>query len=448
MKPHAILSIPLAVFFASSVLAGPAYKVRTEFPTVNGGVTAVAIDEENDIVYLAGPFTEVGGEARNRLAAISTVTGALLPWNPGSDGPVNDLVVDDGILYLCGLFSQIAGETRNNVAAVDADGTLLPWNPDTNGPVNTIAMNTQSVYLGGNFTTVGGIARSRFANVLKSNGSSLPFWTFSSNSGEAFCMNVSGSSIYLGGFFQEINGTSRPHLAAVSDTGNLLPWNPGANEAVLQQEIDGSTIYAAGSFTQIGGGDRYCLAALETTTGSLLPWNPQPDNTVRTIKRHGNRIYVGGFFDSVGGQSRSRLAAIDLAGKALAWNPATDGSVADLAVSGGTVFLGGDFETVDGIARQGFAAIYDPALLPTPVVSVKGRRILKTKRSSLVLRGTSKQATVVELKIGSAGYKPVQGIANWSHRARLKRGRNLLLARSVNIAGATSTPVRRIAYRR
>jgi hypothetical protein len=448
MKPNATLSILVAVFFASPVLAGPAYKIRTEFPTVNGGVSAVAVDEENDIVYIAGSFTEVGGEARSGLAALNTDSGALLPWNPGTNGPVYDVALDDGILYVGGLFSEIAGETRNNAAAVDADGTLLPWNPNTNGAVNTIATNTLSVYLGGGFTMVNWIARSKFANVLKSNGSPLPFWTFSSNSGEAFCLNVLGSSIYLGGWFLEIDGTSRPYLAAVSDTGNLLPWNPGANGSVMQQEIDGSTIYLGGAFTQIGGGNRYCLAALDTATGSLLPWDPQPDNSVRTIKKHGDRIYVGGFFASMGGQSRGRVAAIDLAGNVLPWNPVTDGSVADLAVSGGTVYLGGDFETVDGIARQGFAAIYDPALLPKPEVSVKGRRILKTSRSSIVLRGTSKQATGVELKIGSAGYKPVEGIANWSRRARLKLGRNLLLARSVNVAGATSTPVRRVVYRR
>ncbi len=118
MKPNATLSILVAVFFASPVLAGPAYKIRTEFPTVNGGVSAVAVDEENDIVYIAGSFTEVGGEARSGLAALNTDSGALLPWNPGTNGPVYDVALDDGILYVGGLFSEIAGETRNNAAAV------------------------------------------------------------------------------------------------------------------------------------------------------------------------------------------------------------------------------------------------------------------------------------------------------------------------------------------
>ena len=61
----------------------------------------------------------------------------------------------------------------------------------------------------------------------------------------------------------------------------------------------------------------------------------------------------------------------------------------------------GERTTAIGLARKGFVAVYDPALLPLPKVSVKGPKQIRTKRPVLRLRGSSLNAARVEVKAGS-----------------------------------------------
>ncbi len=94
--------------------------------------------------------------------------------------------------------------------------------------------------------------------------------------------------------------------------------------------------------------------------------------------------------------------------------------------------------SIGGVARQGFAATYDPALLPVPRVTVKGPKKLVTTRGSLPLRGTSRNAIRVEVKVGKAASRTAKGVASWTHRTKLKPGKNVVLVRSLNVADATS----------
>ena len=51
-------------------------------PDLNGQVLSVAASPDGSRIYVAGDFTAANGQARRRVAAYSTATGALLPWNP------------------------------------------------------------------------------------------------------------------------------------------------------------------------------------------------------------------------------------------------------------------------------------------------------------------------------------------------------------------------------
>ncbi len=76
-----------------------------------------------------------------------------------------------------------------------------------------------------------------------------------------------GNAIYVGGSFTHAYDGStlvpRDNLAAFDLSGNLLPWNPGANGAVLAFASNGKRLFAGGKFTTVeragceaSGGDR------------------------------------------------------------------------------------------------------------------------------------------------------------------------------------------------
>jgi hypothetical protein len=82
-----------------------------------------------------------------------------------------------------------------------------------------------------------------------------------------------GDRVYLGGYFTHVNGVARNHLAAIdATTGQLTPWDPNANDAVLALAIssDGTRLYAGGIFTSVGGAVRNRLAAFSTATAGQV----------------------------------------------------------------------------------------------------------------------------------------------------------------------------------
>jgi hypothetical protein len=95
-----------------------------------GVVMAIAVDP--DAVYLGGRFDWIAGVNQSNLAKVSAITGNLLPWNPRPDHEVYSLALDkDGIIYLAGYFSNVGGQPRKGgLAALRADNAaLLDWAP-------------------------------------------------------------------------------------------------------------------------------------------------------------------------------------------------------------------------------------------------------------------------------------------------------------------------------
>lgn len=82
-----------------------------------------------------------------------------------------------------------------------------------------------------------------------------------------------------------------------------------------------------------------------------------------------------------------------------------------------------------------------PTLAPTVTVSGK-KRHRTTGKATLVLRGTSTDATRVEIKIGKVKYKPAKGTANWKFKAKLQPGKNKVFVHAVNVTGVTSPVVK------
>ena len=150
-------------------------------PNLNGQVLSVAASPDGSRIYVAGDFTTANGQARRRVAAYSTATGALLPWNPsGPNSQARAIIATNDSVYVGGGFAGLGnGTLRNNLAAYRAsDAAVLPWNPNANYTVWAIGVSGDgaSVFAGGSFQTVGGQAAYGLAKINGSSGALDTGW--------------------------------------------------------------------------------------------------------------------------------------------------------------------------------------------------------------------------------------------------------------------------------
>lgn len=333
--------------------------VKSWNPNPNGGI-CTAVTVKGDRVFVSGDFTSIGGDPqpRQNLAALDTLNGEVLDWNPGANSLADMFLLEGDTLYAVGYFTEVGGQPRNYVAAIDATtGEVTAWNPDADSWVLTMAR--------------------------------------------------SGSTIFLGGIFQRVGGQRRPCLAAVdAHTGAALPWDsqvvPGVVDALL---VSGNTLYVGGGFEQIGGQPRSSLAALDATTGEATPWYPEASGwgsptRVRALALVDSVLYVGGSFATMGGQPRICLAAVDTStALAMAWNPGLDGLVWTMGTEGKELFVGGGFTRAGGLPAVGLAAFTIPdAPAPRPLAFAL-TSIPNPARADAVIRFTLPQAAQVCLSV-------------------------------------------------
>ncbi len=302
-------------------------------PGTDRAVRALAFDASSNTLYVGGGFTTIGGQSRSHLAAVNGTTGVPTTWNPQPvdvsspiSTAVSTLQLYGGAVYVGGDFTSIGGQNRSNLAAIDASGAATAWNPGADGFVNSIVVYSSPTLL---FATV----------------------------------------IYVGGGFTTLAGQPRSHVGAVDVNGAATSWNPGVNQPVYVVALAGGgihtppTIYLGGGFETVGGQPRMFLASVDPS-GNVTSWDPHADEPVYAISGS-SPLYVGGGFSTVGGQARRGVAALDGTGAATAWNPGAAGTVNALVATGSTVLAGGSFTTAGGVPRNHLAAIDETTGQPT-----------------------------------------------------------------------------------
>jgi hypothetical protein len=205
--------------------------------------------------------------------------------------------------------------------------------------------------------------------------STTPDWGGSSQcqtNGRVNAVAYLGGTIYLGGSFTQVNSTTRNRLAACdAATGNLLPWNPNANNVVRALKVSpaGTRVYAGGDFSAVGGAARSRVAALSPTRGAAFGWSPYVNDQVKTIttSNSGSTVYVGGDFDSAEGAGRHHLAAFNATSGNLSstFKPSLSNGTGkfatvlsmDVSADGNTLYFCGDFGLVNGSSRRNAAAV-------------------------------------------------------------------------------------------
>lgn len=351
----------------------------------NAQVTAIKV--AGDRVYVGGAFQNIGGQARNRLAAIDKASGALLDWNPNVSSAASsvfciDVSADLQTVYIGGTFQMVDSASRNRIAALNAGATtagtyIKTWNPNANGAVRAMKLAGTTLYVGGDFSgagSIGGAARNRIAalNTLLDTGNATS-WDPNTGSGSVRALDIVGNIVYAGGTFTTIGGQTRNGLAALDatqNTNNVTQWfpNPSPAGSVYSLAASGSTVYVGGDFTSIGGAPRNRIAALDAnaTMNHATAWNPSATNRVSALATWNGVVSAVGSFDSAGGLRRGNIAAIDVqTGAANEWNPNVSGVVQSVDVSASSIFVGGNFNAIGGQGRSNLGAIDLETGLPT-----------------------------------------------------------------------------------
>jgi len=352
-------------------------------PGTNDIVEALAL--RGSMLYVGGSFTMIGGQPRTFLAAVDATSGAVAAWNPNPDAGVTALRTTQRLIapgnitvYVAGYFTQLGGQPRNTLGSVDGGtGLATTWNPAPDLPVTTLSLRTSNstgeattIYVGGEFRNIGGQPRKNIA-ALASTGLATAWDPGASDKVHLVSYLPSNGMVFVGGQFNGAGGQPRQNVAAIDlATGAPTPWNPGVNGDVRALAVYGSDVYMGGEFSSVGGQPRYSLAAVDGVSGVPTAFQPQPikqagNGEVNAIEIRAGLVYAGGAFFAIGGQLRDNLAALDPAtGSATTWDPDADGVVSALATTQRitfpnevTVYAGGDFCTIGGQVRCGMVGL-------------------------------------------------------------------------------------------
>ncbi len=301
---------------------------------------------------------------------------------PSADAPVEAMLVTDGRLIVAGAFSQLVAPSvtvsRQGLASLlPQTGVVDPgWIPtsasDAIVAIMALALSPdgQILYVGGDFTQIGSQTRRHLAAIDMQTGQVLPWDPGASGPVRALVVSGDGEVVFAGGDFTAAAGTTggaaHDHLVAIdAGTGQAIPWRVDADGAVLDLALsaDDGVLYAVGRFGRIGGQLRSRVAAIDIAAAAAKPgWRVDADAPVRVVERSidGATLYLGGDFIQISGQARQHLAAIATAdGSLRSWAPSVDGPVTalDTSADGQVVYIAGGFSLVGGQPRSGLAAL-------------------------------------------------------------------------------------------
>jgi chitodextrinase len=360
--------------------------------------TVWAIDVANNVVYAGGQFTAVrppgvalngaGTVTRNRIAAFNATTGELITTcNPNANNMVYDLEVSPNgqYLYVAGSFTSIGGQTRQRIARLNLPSCTLDtaWSANANAIVATVSATNNDVYVGGDFTTIKNTSRQRIARLNTTNGNVVT--AFTANADKRVNESVvAGGRLIVGGEVDVVNNLPNPGVASLSPTtGAVQPWaahgvsprlaNGGCDANVTDIIAQGTTAYVTSEAPNPGCWEGYYAANI--SDGALIynmhclggsvglaianGWMYRASHNHDCSKNDGG--YVGP--NNANAFIWYRLEAHRLSdGRLGHWSPTTNGGSPNtsttvgpqvIATDGTNIYTGGDFSTVNQQAQQG-----------------------------------------------------------------------------------------------
>jgi hypothetical protein len=372
----AVLAALAAMLGASIASAAPVAETAVGTWQTNGRVTAIAV--VGSTAYIGGDFTAVrpAGKAagkstveRNHAAAIDLTTGALLPWDPDTNGSVRAIAATATRVYLGGEFSSVGDASASHIAEVDPNGgkRVSAFTAGTNDSVLALAISRKTLYAGGKFTTVNGGSHTRLAALDTTTGQPISGFSATADKPVKSLVVVPGrDQLVVGGSLTKLDGAARVSVGSIDlVTGAVQGWAPSFPYPVISIAATATGVYVA------GGGDGGNFVAFDPATAAV-DWRGGTDGNAQAITVMNGIVYVGGHFTSYCGATvgaevcpnpteRDKLVAVDAnSGVLVSWAPKLDSTLGVYALATGatTLAAGGDFTHVGATAQQGFTACH------------------------------------------------------------------------------------------
>ena len=138
-----------------------------------------AIDGHPDgTVVIGGPFRQVAGVSRERIARLKPDGSLDMGFNPAADRVVRTVITQrDGKVLVGGDFQQIDGLVREHFTRLDADGHVDSTfaHQGFNLPVESMSLQPDGkAVVGGDFTSAGATPRNRIARVHATTPTAAP----------------------------------------------------------------------------------------------------------------------------------------------------------------------------------------------------------------------------------------------------------------------------------
>ena len=140
-------------------------------------------------------------------------------------------VSNDGTkLYVAGSFTTIGGQTRQRIARLNLpSGTVdTAWTANANAIVATVSSDNNNVYVGGDFTTIKNTARTRVAKLNATNGNVVTAFNATADKRshrERASRRTATASSSAARSRRGQRRARRPAIASLNPTtGALMPW--------------------------------------------------------------------------------------------------------------------------------------------------------------------------------------------------------------------------------
>lgn len=286
-------------------------------------VRALALSKDGSTLFVAGRFSNVGGVARENLAAIRVSDCSLLDHFAGwsVNGEIYSLLVDGNALYVGGDFTSIGGANRSHVAKLDvanASVSVASWNPRSSKRVKALALdrtNGRVILVLWTAGTVAGQAGAETIALDRSTGA----YAWKANTGDGGMAAVTdASNVYVG-----VRGVGGRVYAYRLSNGTELFWHfcNGDVQAITRYRRDitvgfhDNAVAAANDSTQWDIG---AVGVWRMTAGGEVDtdWLPsitagQGDSPWKVWSLYGDAgrgaLYIGGDFTRVAGRAQQRF---------------------------------------------------------------------------------------------------------------------------------------------
>jgi hypothetical protein len=407
-NPAALAQVAIATSIATPVV--PYYETPRSLARapISGTSGPTVLVRSGGNLLVAGDFSDYGITTRNRLAAYDLATGALVSgFDPNPDAQVNTVKAsaDNSAVFVGGEFLNIAGEAHNRLAKLSiVTGAAVPgFTPNANSYVKDMAVRPDgtTLYVGGNFDTFNGVPSSRLVAIDPNTGAlhadfTMPLTEPTNDDSEgglrAMALSSDSTRLMVIGNFRKIAGMDRPLIAQIdvsTSPATVTSWRtdvydqPCARSGKVgwMRDIDispdGTKAYVVSSghiyYPACDSANAFPMSSPDANVQPL--WTRKIGDTMEGVAADADTVYISGHFRYLETEThtepRFQIAALDAQnGDGRNWIPNAGGfrGVLTVELEPAGLFAGSDGDAF-GVVNHGRNAFW-----PTPSPGIEVRK--------------------------------------------------------------------------